>query len=354
MIIGNQEAQFLPFPTQYQDKIYNLPGNKYRVIDFIVKEMVQFNNAVRQTLRKRFSYRYIANRLKINFGNVGRILEYLQAKGFIKILEKGKNKVGTLIQLLFNPSGGDEDFSCTGTTKDEDFSCTGTTNKRNVIYKEKQQHDVVCPPQNNKKEKKSDLPEKPEEKVTSPECNNEVKLSENLPPPPLPGIHKHTVRNCVKILSERGITDLASAITAITQEMKNRTIQNINGYFTELCKTFDFNHSSSSPAPSDQGAAPQETKGQGTCSTAAVAAAAQKENEEKYPRNEKREKSPIVQLKEIEEKYPAEVADIKKKVRIRSSMNTEIIKAALYLAAFRENYPELAVERWKAENGISP
>lgn len=321
--------QFIPAPTEYTEKLYNLKGDKYRVVNFITNEIVKFFDT-RQELRRRFSYRYIAKKLEINYGNIGRILNYLQEKGLIIILEKGRRKLGTLIQLAFNP---EEKFCCTGTTKEEKISCTGTTIKETFKYKEINKHGVVSSIENNQKEEKK-APEEPQNDTNVSKIQVEsIPIIENLPPPP-PGVHKHTVRNVVKILIQRGITDLISAFTKIIQEMAGRTIQNINGYFTSLAKTIDFNCSGSpssqgSTSPATQAPVPQEDN------LAAVAKKAQEENDRKFKEENKQDKNPLEQLKEYEEKYPEIINHIKETVRIKPSMDLPMLRASVYIEEFK-------------------
>jgi hypothetical protein len=122
--------QFIPVPTNLKKGIRSLKGNFYRVMDLIIDEIFAFKDT-REKLTKEFAYRYVAEKLEINFGNVGRIFRQLQERGFIEILKIGKNKTGSLIRLIFGCTSTTKasSSSCTGTTEKEIFSCTGTTIK---------------------------------------------------------------------------------------------------------------------------------------------------------------------------------------------------------------------------------
>lgn len=156
LMANSLSYQFIPAPTELKKEIRILSGNVYKVMDFIIDEIFSFVDT-RSTLVKEFSYRYVADRLHINFGNVGRIFRKLQENNFIEILEAGRKKIGSKIRLLFGCTGTtkendsrtgttiDSPVSCTGTTKEDNFSCTGTTIKE-YKYKEISDQESENPP----------------------------------------------------------------------------------------------------------------------------------------------------------------------------------------------------------------
>lgn len=319
--------EFFPPPKTLKKKMRAaiLTGNEYKIMDLIIDIMSSWPDT-RQNFEKQLSGSYLAKNIRLSESAIYRAISGLIRKGFLAVVSEAKKGIGRVLKIL---------------TDDLQFShIISGDNKKEKSIKEKQHHGV-CPSLNNNGENKNSVTEvSTKTKPLPPSTILENKIIKNLPPP-VAGVLPHAMKNGIAILQKRGISDLAAAVKAIGQEMKDRTIVNINGYFTSLCKTIDFNHSASSPTPFPPAAVPQESN------IAAVAKKAQEENDRKFKEEDKIQEKPLlIQWQELEEKYPDKTGPIKKEIDnspMGRKVFLEILKTPLYIEEFKKIYGDSGI-----------
>ncbi|MEQ8191757.1 MAG: hypothetical protein ABRQ39_27580 [Candidatus Eremiobacterota bacterium] len=367
--------QFIPVPRDLKKGIRSLKGNFYRVMDLIIDEIFAFKDT-REKLTKEFAYRYVAKKLEINFGNVGRIFRQLQERGFIEILKIGKNKTGSLIRLIFGCTSTTKasPSSCTGTTETNNFSCTGTTIKE-LKSKEKDHQEKISDSSLNSPEEENQLEEntiksspnsesiieESQEFSKESNSNNPVNnllatgqvstgksdftslgsvLNNSTPAPQVNSdlLSEKTITEGKDLLLKKGFSaeEVTTIINRITLAMKEKNIKNREKYFLTSCNKEV--RKINNPA--------------GSIHKVTCAALPEKKNNnfnntvKKWEEEKKNDINPEVIIKKLMTLRPDDLYRVILDVDNSPSgkfISLPEIKASLYIAEFKKRFPEVTV-----------
>ena len=363
--------QFIPVPRDLKKGIRSLKGNFYRVMDLIIDEIFAFKDT-REKLTKEFAYRYVAEKLEINFGNVGRIFKKLQERGFIEILKIGKNKTGSLIRLIFGCTSTTKasSSSCTGTTEKENFSCTGTTIKElkskekdhqefesdsslNFSEKEKQSKETTIKPSLNSKFDIQNFDNSSKVSNTNNLINNLLAtgqastgkndfaslgsvLNNSAPAPQVNSdlLSEKAITEGKDLLLKKGFTleEVTTIINRITLSMKEKNIKSREKYFLASCdKEVRKNNNSIHKV---------------TCSALPAKNNNFNNTVKKWEEEKKHDIKPEETIKQLMTLRPDDlyrvILDVDKSPAGKFISLPEI-KASLYIAEFKKRFPEVII-----------
>lgn len=317
--------RFFPGPQVIKNKMRFAPltGNEYKVMDTIVDLITAWPDT-RQDFQKELSGSYIAQNIKLSESAIYRAITGLIRKGFLSVVNEARKGVGRVLKILHN----DLQFSHT---------ISGNNEIKQSIKKNNNTVDVSSI-KNKDNSPPAALDEAHSDTPMSKNIPESEKFSEYLQAAPA-AVLPHTVRNGIKFLKRRKVTDFLSAIIAIKEEMSKRPgIDNIQGYFTALCKDFDLQDSSqSSSSGSSSPLAPTRHEAEELYKK-------RKQHIEKTANQEVKQDDAITQeeslidhWQDLQEQYPDKTEQVKKKVD-NSPMGrrafVEILKIPLYLEEF--------------------
>ena len=274
--MSNINYQFSPVPQSIKDKMsFVFKGNKFIVLDRIANEVFLFPEN-RDTLTKRLSLRFIAQKHNMDFSNVRKIIRSLAKMGVIEVLEKGRRKLGSLIRICIDkieelylkakgllevndttketsaPVEATGQLQVEDTTKKEGLGVNHTTISGNSGVEDttKQKLSLKTNKTNNQEQFVSSSTEntikntiKPQEiKLENKNLSPAVKVDNNFIGPAemstiVKGISKKVLPMGIQELKNRGITEINIALQEIENEMVLRgKIKYPENYFISLCQ----------------------------------------------------------------------------------------------------------------------
>lgn len=335
--------RFFPGPQVIKNKMRFAPltGNEYKVMDTIVDLITAWPDT-RQDFQKELSGSYIAQNIKLSESAIYRAITGLIRKGFLSVVNEARKGVGRVLKILHN---------------DLQFSHTISGNKeiKQSIKKNNNTVDV-----SSIKNKDNSPP------AALDEAHSDTPMSKNIPESEkfseylqaAPGILPHVMKRGIKKLDGRECKDILQAVKMIWAEMQLRTdIENLQGYFTQLCRDFDFNNNTPSSG----------------CDSRSPSVPTGEEGEELYRKRKRhiektanrevkqddaitQEESLIDHWQDLQEQYPDKTEQVKKKVD-NSPMGrrafVEILKIPLYLEEFNKLYENTLINSISYQNNGS-
>jgi len=253
-------VQFTKVPTGILEKACNdfkSSGNVLSVFLTIARNILQFPEG-RKELKKELSLRYIGEQLNMKYQNVWKAVRRLVKKGYIRIVELGKDGIGSIIELVIPEetvvNTGKEEALIEAitppenavikdiTTSEKEVIKDITKNKNNISKNNTNKEPVlVCSSTENIIEDTIKSPINPIEtklqvktsSITVKDCNDFIGPVDTQ----IKGISEKFFNMGIQALKERNITEINTAIEEIINEMSLRDkVKYPENYFLKLCR----------------------------------------------------------------------------------------------------------------------
>ena len=192
-------------------------GNCLAILLAIVREIMKYPET-RETMTKELSCRYIGNKLSMDYSSVAKGIKKLVEKNFIEVIQIGKEKTGSIIRLILNLSGGEE-------------------NKR-VVEKDNSQVENNSTYEGDKVEKNSTQNNFSVDNFSTNQINLNKKIDQKKNEDSF--ISEKTIKIAGNILQKSGISDIADIVKNIADYIFNHqnSIHNPDAYLISSCKNY--------------------------------------------------------------------------------------------------------------------